>query len=109
MGGAGDESEEVGVADAEDVVEGEGGGEAEVVEEGGHYFGVVFWRDELVWGCWVWFGEVFGWWIGLDWMVPSGMKCFFFEGVEAATFVPWAAVLEGSLDIFDVYFDCDQG
>ena len=50
MGGAGDESEEVGVADAEDVVEGEGGGEAEVVEEGGHYFGVVFWRDELVWG-----------------------------------------------------------
>ena len=25
------------------------------------------------------------------------MKCFFFDGAEAA--VPWAAVLEGSLDI----------
>ena len=46
MGGAGDEGEEVGVGDAEDVVEGEGWGEAEVVEEGGHYFGVVFWWDD---------------------------------------------------------------
>ena len=44
-------------------------------------------------------------WIGLD--VPSGMKCFFFEGVEAAALVPWAAVLEGSLDIFDGFGDCD--
>jgi hypothetical protein len=39
--------------------------------------------------------------------VPSGMKCFFFEGVEAAAFVPWAAVLEGSLDIVDECCDCD--
>lgn len=43
VGGAGDEGEEVWVGDAEDVVKLEGGREAEVVEEGGHYFGVVFW------------------------------------------------------------------
>ena len=43
MGGAGDEGEEVGVGDAEDVVELEVGSEAESVEEGGHYLGVVFW------------------------------------------------------------------
>ena len=43
VGGAGHEGEEVWVGDAEDVVELEGGGEAEFVEEGGHYFGVVFW------------------------------------------------------------------
>jgi hypothetical protein len=41
VGGPWDEGEEVRVGDAVDVVELECGREAEVVEERGHYFGVV--------------------------------------------------------------------
>lgn len=48
MGWARDEGEEFGLIDAEDVVEGEGGGEADFVEERGHDFGVVFWVVVLV-------------------------------------------------------------
>ena len=43
-GGTGDEGEEIRIVDAEDVVEGEGGGKTELVDEGGHYFRVVFWN-----------------------------------------------------------------
>lgn len=43
VGGSGYEGEQVWVVDAEDVVELQGAGEAEVVEEGGHYFRIVLW------------------------------------------------------------------
>lgn len=42
MDGTGDEFEEGGVVEGPDVVEGEGGREAELLDEGGHDFGVVF-------------------------------------------------------------------
>lgn len=46
VGGAGHEGEEVGVVDAVDVGEGEGSGEAELVGQVGHHFGVVLWIVE---------------------------------------------------------------
>ncbi len=45
-GGARDEGEEVGVGEGVDVVDGEGGREAELVEEGGQELGVGFEGDE---------------------------------------------------------------
>lgn len=40
-----DEGEELGLVDGEDVVELKSAGEAEILEESGHYFGVVFWEE----------------------------------------------------------------
>jgi hypothetical protein len=44
-GRSGNEGEEIRVVDAEDVVEGESFREAKIVDEGGHYFGVVLCGD----------------------------------------------------------------